>query len=184
MNLFEMNNYKLQIQPEAYSIFPFKKIWDRDKSKDKKIALEELAYVYFMADFTSDFADILNPEEKHKEVMRSVISDPNWKPDESIIEAVKFYVERQRTIALTLLEDAKHGISKLSSYLRDINFNDTETDKSGEVKPKHDIKKFADTIRQIPAIIGALKELEDTVKKEREAEKGLRGGKQKGMYAD
>ena len=180
-----MKNYKLQIQPEAYMLKPFKEIWERDKSKDKRIALEELAYIYFMADFTSDFSDILDEEERHNEVVRSVITIPKWHPDELVINTMEFYTSRQRTIALTLLEDARHGISKLSSYLRDINFNEVDVNpNSGEVKPKHDIKKFADTIRQIPAIVGALKELEETVKKEQESERGLRGGKEKGMYVD
>ena len=39
MNLFEIEGDKLRIQPEAYALLPFKKIWDRDKSKGKVIAL-------------------------------------------------------------------------------------------------------------------------------------------------
>jgi hypothetical protein len=91
----------------------------------------------------------------------------------------------QRTPALNLLEDAIAGISKLSTYLRDISFDETEVnEKTGEVKPKHDIKKYADTIKQIPAIVNALNELRETVRKEQEIEKGLRGNRKKGMYMD
>ena len=69
--------------------------------------------------------------------------------------------------------------------MRSINFNEVEiNEKTGEIKPKHDIKKFADTIKQIPAIVEALNTLEESVKKEQQAEKGLRGGRQKGLYVD
>lgn len=185
MNLFEMKDYKLQIHPEAYGLQPFKKILDRDKSKDKKIALEELSYIYFMTDYTSDFMNIIDEKERNKEVIKSTITIKDWKPDKDVEEALKFYEERQYTIKLGLLWDARHGISKLSHYLRDINFEENEiNDKTGEVKPKHDIKKYADTIKQIPGILEALDTLEEAVKKERDVQKGLRGGREKGMYAD
>lgn len=185
MNLFEMNNGVLQIQPEAYALEPFKALWIRDKSKNKDNAIRELSFVYFMVDFTSDFADILEDSAREVEVKKSLNLETSWKPDKLVQSAMDFYRSRQETVALKLLEDSRLGISKLSNYIRDINFNDVEiNEKTGEVKPTHDIKKFADTIKQIPAIIAALKELEDTVKKEREAEKGLRGGRSKGMYAD
>jgi hypothetical protein len=185
MNLFEMNNGVLQIQPEAYALEPFKALWIRDKSKNKDNAIRELSFVYFMVDYTSDFADILDEATREIEVKKSLNLEATWNPDKIVQEAIEFYKSRQGTVALKLLEDSRLGISKLSNYIRDINFNDVEiNEKTGEVKPTHDIKKFADTIKQIPAIISALKELEDTVKKEREAEKGLRGGRSKGMYAD
>lgn len=184
MNLFELNNYKLQIQPEAYALLPFKKLWDRDKTKDKKVAMEELAYIYFLVDYTSDFSSILEEEERKKEVIKSCISIQKWAPDKVVCEAIEFYKSRQDTIALRMLGDSKFGIEKLSAYIRNINFDELSVNpKTGEAIPKHDIKKFVDTIKQIPSVLAALNELEDTVKKEKEATKGLRGGRQKGMYA-
>ena len=184
MNLFQMKDYKLEIQPEAYGIEVFKKIWDRDKSKDKSKALEELAYVYFMSDYKSDFSEILDPDEKEAEIRRSCITQKKWEPDILIQDAINFYLKMQEKVSLRLLDDARNGINKLSKYMRDINFDEVLMNDKGEVKPKHDIKKFADTVKQIPAILDALKQLEDAVKKEQDAEKGLRGGRKKGMYAD
>jgi len=85
---------------------------------------------------------------------------------------------------LGLLQDARSGIKKLSKYLKDINFDEVIVSDKGDVKPKHDIKKYADTIRQIPSILQALDDLEEAVKKERDVQKGLRGGREKPMYAD
>lgn len=185
MNLFELKNNVLQIQPEAYALGPFKKIWDRDKTKDKKKAIAELAYVYYTTDWGSDFSNILDEEERKEEVIKSCVHIKGWKPDKVVEDAIKFYNQRQETIKLTLLQDARHGINNLSKYLRTVNFDDVEiNEKTGDVKPKHDAKKYADTVKQIPAIIEALDTLEKAVKEEKEVEKGLRGGRKKGLYID
>ena len=184
MNLFELKNYNLQIQPEAYALTPFKKIWERDKSKDKKRAIAELSYIYFLVDWASDFSNILDKDERKIEVIKACVPIKDWKPDKLVQDAEKFYNERQQTIKLNLLQDARMGINKLSHYLRDINFGKVEINKkTGGVKPKHDAKKYADTIKQIPSIVEALDSLEEAVRKEKEVQKGLRGGREKGMYA-
>jgi hypothetical protein len=186
MNLFQLNSqHNVEINPEAYTLLPFKAIWDRDKSKEKLRANQELAYIYFIADYKSDFSDILDDTEKEVEVIKNCITIDKWKPDKLVNDAIDFYKKRSSTIALTMLEDAKGGIGKLSAYLRNINFNEVEINaKTGDVSPKHDIKKYADTVRQIPAILAALKELEETVKKEIDAGNSLRGNRKKGMYVD
>ena len=185
MNLFQIgNNGSLEIDPIAYALEPFKKLWDRDKTKLKEKAIADISFVYYTTDYKSDFFD--TPEEhREEEVMKYLNIPKNWSADDKVREAQEFYKERQRTPALTLLEDSIAGISKLSTYLRDISFDDVEiNEKTGEVKPKHDIKKYADTIKQVPAIVNALNELKETVRKEQEAEKGLRGNRKKSMYMD
>jgi hypothetical protein len=185
MNLFELKNWELQIQPEAYALGPFKVLIDRDKTKNKDIGIKELAYIFYMVDYKSDFINIIEEDERNEQVKKYVELPNNWKPDKKVIEALEFYKQRSSTISLLLLEDARIGISTLSKYMRSINFNEVDiNEKTGEIRPKHDIKKFADTIKQIPAIVEALNTLEESVKKEQQAEKGLRGGRQKGLYVD
>lgn len=185
MNLFQIGSTGgLEIDPIAYALEPFKKLWDRDKSKTKEKAIADISFVYYTSDFKSDFFD--TPEEfREEEVMKYLNIPKGWKTDEKVIEAQNFYRSMQRTPALTLLEDSISGISKLSTYLRDVNFDEAEVNtKTGEVKPKHDIKKYADTIKQVPAIVAALNELKEAVRKEQESEKGLRGNRKKSMYTD
>jgi hypothetical protein len=186
MNIFELTSeYKIQIDPVAYTLEPFKVLWTRDKSKNKEIAQAELAFVFFTCDYKSDFYNIAEEEIKEGEVVRHCFKDKKWAPDDKVRAAQEFYKERQKTFSLILLEDAVHGISKLSSYLRDINFEENEVNpKTGEVKPKHDIKKYADTIKTIPEILKALNTLQEAVKKEQESNRALRGGREKGMYTD
>lgn len=185
MKLLELDSsYNLQITPEAIALGPFKTLWNRDKTKTKEKAKNELAYIYYMCDYKSPYFNTTNLEERHEEIKKAIFAS-TWEPDNIITEAVNFYRDRQRTFSLVLLEDAISGMSKLSAYLRNINFDENEINaKTGEVKPKHDIKKFADTIRGIPATMKALQELEETVRKEQEQNNDLRGNRKKGMYAD
>lgn len=39
MKLFKYEGYNITIEPEALLLKPFKKIWDRDRSKEKKRAI-------------------------------------------------------------------------------------------------------------------------------------------------
>ena len=186
MNLFELtSDYKVQIDPIAYTIEPFKTIWKRDRTKTKETAQGELAYIYFTCDYKSDFYNITDEETRQIEVAKHCFSGKKWSPDKLIEDAQEFYKERQKTFSLLLLEDAVHGIGKLSRYLRDINFEENEVnEKTGEIRPKHDIKKYADTIKTIPDIMKSLNTLQEAVKKEQESNNSLRGGREKGMYTD
>lgn len=186
MNLFELtSDYKVQINPSAYTLSNFKKIWDRDKSKTKETAKAELAFIYFTCDYKSDFYNIPDNEQREIEVIKHCFKGKKWSPDKTVRDAQNFYKERQKTFSLILLEDAVHGISKLSGYLKNINFAENEVNtKTGEIKPKHDIKKYADTVKTIPDILKALNALEEAVKKEQQQKNSLRGGREKGLYVD
>ena len=187
MNLFEITpEYKVQIDPIAYNIIPFKQIWNRDKSKSKDTAKAELTYVALSSDYKSPFFNQPDLEIRESTIREHCFGvNSKWEPDKLVNSAVEFYKDTQRTVSLTLLEDAMAGISKLSTYLRNINFDEIElNEKTGKITPKHDIKKYADTIKTIPAILDSLKTLQEAVRKEQEASKSLRGGREKGMYAD
>ncbi len=172
MQLFQINDqYLIDIDPVAYTLLPFKKIWDRDKSKTKDRAKKELAFIYFSVDYKSDFYNIPNIETREEEVIKHLFKE-KWTPDKAIRDAQEFYKERQKTFSLVLLENALMGLNKLSVYFRDIDFNE------------YDPKKFADTVRQLPAIIESLKKTEEAVQKEQETDSKLRGGREKGLYTD
>ena len=180
MNLFEISNYVLQIQPEAYALKPFKDIWDRDKSKDKKTAIQELAYIYYMVDFKSDFAQILDQKQRRVEVVRNLQLPKKWQPDNYVMAAISFYKDRQKSISLLLLEDVYKAIEKLREFYREVDLL-KEDPKTG--KPIHDVSKLTRSIEAAGKIIESLKKLEDKVKLEQD-QSSLRAGKQKGIYED
>jgi len=45
MKLFKYEGYEVKVAPEALTLKPFKKLWDRDKSKTKEKAFMELSFL-------------------------------------------------------------------------------------------------------------------------------------------
>jgi hypothetical protein len=181
MNLFEMNEGMLVVSPEALTIQVFKKIWTRDKKKSKQTAFNEFSFIYFFCDYKSDFADIMDEEEREKAIVESVIG-PNskWKPDAIVKQAMDFYIERSSTVTSVMLDDAKSAISKLSKFLRNINLE--ERDEKNRLI--HNPKTIAGMIGEMSSIAENASKLEQKVKKELEEENNIRGNRKKNIFED
>ena len=54
IRLFKYEGYTISVEPEALLLSPFKAIWDRDTTQDKRVAMQELGFLYFMCDPRSD----------------------------------------------------------------------------------------------------------------------------------
>jgi hypothetical protein len=181
MNLFEIKEDQVTVAPGALMLVPFAALWKRDKTKGKKKAMAELSAVYFYADYKSDFSEIMNPTEKLEHVRSFIIGMPeDWEPDEKFHAAVDFYKERQATVSTIILEDAKHAIAKISSFLRNVDL--TELDENG--KFVYDVKKVNDVIGGLPKTVETIASLERTVKKELQQKDSLRGGHEKALMED
>lgn len=181
MNLFEIQNNALSFSPVALALEPFKKLWDRDKSKKKEKATAELAAVYYYADMKSDFSDILDNEEKLKQVLIYLPDlGESWEPDELFNQAVEFYKERSNTVTTKLLEDSQVGLNKIGKYLRNVDL--LALDDKG--RPIYNAKQYADTQKQLGDIIASHNKLEEQVKKEQISKKNSIGSKEKNMFED
>jgi hypothetical protein len=182
MELFEIKNDQVAFSPVALKIDVFHDIWKRDKSKDKKVATAELAAVYFYTDYKSDFSTMLDDKEKLKLIKSVIVGMPeDWEPDELFEEACSFYNEMQTTEATLLLEDARHAVHSVRSFLRDIDMKDIDD----RGKPIHDVKKIIDSLGQLHKVTEALFELEEQVKKQiQKKENTIRGGREKALFED
>ena len=180
MELFEIKEGQVTFAPQALALKPFAKLWKRDKKKGKPRAVAEMAAIYFYTDYKSDFSEIYNPQEK-LDVIKSVVTgmDPEWEPDEVFQEAVDFYRSRQETVSTILLGDARNAVDKISRFLREINL---EEEVNG--RPKHDVKKIADTLGNLSKITESLQKLEEQVKKELQEKESMRGGHEKAIFED
>jgi len=180
MELFEVKEGQVTFSPQALTLRPFAKLWKRDKKKEKSIAIAEMAAVYFYADYKSDFSEIYNPKEK-LDIIKSVVvgMDPEWEPDKIFLEAVEFYKSRQQTVSTILLGDARNAVDKISRFLRVV---DLHEEVNG--RPKHDIKKIADTLGNLSKITESLQKLEEHVKKELQEVESMRGGHAKAIFED
>ena len=161
MKLFKYENYEVKVSEEALILEPFKKIWNRDKSKNKDKALMELGFIYFMEDPRSDYQYIVDKDERKKAIKEGEGFKNSWEPDKIIEDGLKLYSSFKTTSSL-LLEDTRYAIDKLRKYLREIDLN--EVDDKG--KPIFTLNTITSTIKQIPALIKDLDIAEKSLNKE------------------
>ena len=181
MRLFDLKNYALTISEEAYALKPFKAIWNRDKTKTKDIAIAELAFIFYLEDFRSDFADILNDVLRRAEVQVNVALPSDWKEDSVVKEAREFYKKRtEEVIAITYLKNAKHAVNEISEFLG--NVDSSEKDSKG--KFVYDVVKVKQVIGDSASLIENLNNLEKIVKRDLEEAADVRGAKKKAIFED
>ncbi len=181
MNLFELKDYNITFSPQALGLKPFKALWDRDKSKDKHIALGELYFLYYFTDSRSDFNNILDEETRKNKILEEIGGLPEgWEPDAKMNVAIDFYKERTKTISSMLLEDGEHAAGKLSTFLRTINLSE-RNDKGALV---YNPKAIADVLKTLPSVVESLQETKKKVAKELKEMGGARGSVEKGVFED
>lgn len=180
MKLFKYEGYKVVISEEALMLQPFKKIWNRDRSKSKDKALMELAFVYFMCDPRSDYQYIVDAEDRFNAIVESEGLPDDWNPDKLVEEAMKFYESFKSTSAL-LLEDTRIAIDKVREFLKTVDLD--ATDDKG--KPLYTINSITSTIKMIPQLIKDLNDAEKAINSEMLEKSGkVRGQKTKSLFED
>ena len=176
IKLFKYEGYKLNISEEALLLKPFKEIWQRDKSKNKDKALQELGYIYFMSDPRSDYQYLVDEEERSKAIKEGEGIDSKWKPDKLVLDAIAFYKSFKPTSAL-LLEDTRAMIDGYRVKLRQITADMSNLD----IK---EIKDLGAVIKQIPSLIKDLDEAEKALNSELKTSGRMRGSGEKTLFED
>lgn len=176
MKLFKYEGYRIVISEEALLLKPFKKIWDRDKTKNKEKAYMELGFIYFYCDPRSDYQYLTDEEERLKAIKEGEGIPDKWNPDNIVKEAMNFYNGFKPTSAL-LLEDTRNMVNGYRAKLREI----TKDMSNLEIK---DIKDIGAIIKQIPALVKDLDEAERAVSKEIIESNKVRGSQEKSIYED
>lgn len=179
MRLFKYEQYKVTISEEALALKPFKKLWDRDRTKSKEKAVSELAYVYFMEDPASDYQYLVDRDERSKAIIEGE-GLVNWSPDKAVEEAMSFYASFKTTSAL-ILEDTRYAADNLRKSLRNIDLE--ATDEKG--RPIYTVASIISAIKQVPQLVKELSEAERAVAKEMSENSGrVRGQKAKSIFED
>lgn len=179
MKLLKYEGYNLTFEPELLTLKVFKKLFTRDRTKDKSRFLQELGYIYFMEDPRSDYQYITNPEDRTKAIIDGEGLPADWKVDSALQEAMDYYSSFKPTSAL-LLEDTRVAVDKLRKQLRDIDL--AALDDKG--KPIYTLNTVVSTIKQVPSLVKDLDEAEKAIAKEIIQSDKVRGSVEKSMYED
>lgn len=161
----------------VYTMEPFRKIADRDKSKDKLTAIKEISFVYFMKDYQSPFLSIIDTRERSEEVVKAIKMPAKWTADQMIYDCMSLYDELQKTESSRMLESARKAINKLQDYLESVDF----TDKTTSGNHVNDPKKINDILKTLPDTLKGFNDVKEIVKKEHVSNKKSRGGRSIGM---
>lgn len=179
MKLLKYEGYNLTFEPEILTLKVFKKLFTRDKTKDKSKFLQELGYIYFMLDPRSDYMYITDEDERSKAIIIGEGLSDTWKVDSILQDAMDYYKSFRPTSAL-LLEDTRVAVDKLREALRSINI--TETDDKG--RPIYTLNTIVATIKQVPSLVKDLDDAEKAISKEIVQNDKIRGSVEKTMYED
>jgi len=173
MKLFDIKGETIILNAQTLGIPPFKEIYERDKSKGKKKAYEEISYVTFLCDNTTDNRYRGYSEEERVRVLkRDFIKDLTWEPDDLVKEAIEKFRELQKSPTSKLYEAALNGANKLAGYFTNIDFELIDD----EGKPIHSAKELAQNLAAVGNIVRSLKQLEAVVRQEQQDATTARGG--------
>lgn len=175
---------QLEIHPAALTIRPIVDLWNHDKSKDKKQALQELAFIYWMYNWNSLYYKGYPDEtERFGMVVAEVFQDIGWTQGLLVSEASKAYQKLQTEShpELAHLQTARNTLDKLKKFLDTM--EPGETTKSGGLVLKP-AEIYAAVSKMGDALI-AVEKMEDKIKKEMQLEESkVRGGGRAGAFED
>ena len=180
MKAFDIEAGNVVLSPEFIAVPQFKAIWNRDKSKNKHKAYNELSYVIFLCDNT-----VANPyrqiadDDRSIMLKRDIFGNEEYKIDEKLEKAIETLTTMKETTSSRLLKSAKIAADKLADYFENkVNFDDLDING----KPLYSAKDLASNLGAVGKIIESLKKLEEQVVKE-QADGGLaRGGAEIGVF--
>lgn len=154
--LFQVNGKVVFPNPETLLISPFKDIWNRDESITKEVAIQELTYIEFITSMLKS-----NPyreysiEKKDIILKKEIMLNPDWQPDELIIEAIKKIEELQKegSITYSYWMSNKVAIEKMIDFFNNFDI-DERNFKSGMpiYKPKDITSAVADAEKTLTTL--------------------------------
>ena len=156
MKVFKYEGYEVRIAPEALTLKPFKKLWNRDKSKDKEKAMMELSFLYFYCDPRSDYQYIIDDDIRMDAVKEGQGLPEDWKPDAAVREAITFYRSFDSTSAV-LLRAASEAVDKIQKLIKDLEPDDTKS-----------LKEYLMALKLIPEVASMIQDAEKALNEEQE----------------
>jgi hypothetical protein len=132
-----------------------------------------------MVDPRSTYSYITDEDERAKEIIKQEGLPSDFKPSETLQEAMDVYRKHCITTSSLLLEDTKSTIDKIRTELR--NFDVSSLDDKDKA---NSLKTIASIVSMIPKMVKDLSEAEKTVTQELNASGRARGKAEKTLFDD
>lgn len=121
--MFTLNNKNQVVISSEYLLIPeFNAIWLNDKTRHKEKAMKEFTYIYFVADFKSDYRRTGTKETIPKMVSEEVLLDPTYykKIPKRVTDAIEVYNKLQNVKSLQLFEMSENILEQTLAYLKEV----------------------------------------------------------------
>lgn len=168
MRLFDIDNGQVVLNPTSLWIPEFKKLWDRDKSKDKHVAAKEISYIVFLYDYKSPYQAYTEQDREEKIREDYFSDDKTWMPDEAVQAAISRFIEFQSSAALRLLKSTKLAMEAINEFFK--------------TAGPADIDKIVKNAKELGSLVQSLDKLEQQVQKEQLEKNSIRGGQDIGAF--
>ena len=169
--LFDIVGNTITIKPESLVVPEFRKIWERDKTKDKKKAFNEISYIVFLCNKSDK-----NPYKNYSETDRIEMLKKDFnidKLDDLIIEGINKYKKLKITRYERVVNAALDSLEDIEGYYLGIKEQD---------KTKFDINEYLGSMEKLGKAVKSLRELEKQLESDRVEGTKVRGDNEIGLY--
>jgi len=176
MKLFKIENWQLTLEEEVWGLSAFKKLLERDKSKNKERANAEMLFIFYFCDIKSDYLTMkedLRIQELKKDIPG--LGD-KWEVDNLIRDAIDLYRKLSQTVIEKLYLQSLKSASDIGDYLENTAVLLAERDKYD--KPVTDISKITMAVQKVPKLMADLKAAyKEVIKEQQDNENKKKGSK-------
>jgi len=170
-SLFTFEGDKLQVNPRVLLIPEFAYLYERDHSIGKKKAMKEFGYVYYIADYKSEYNAY--GLSKESQISLDIMGTRAYAPDQHVKAAIDKYSILQETPSMRYLISLRQRVNKIISFLDSAEIDDKDGDKYKN--PFISIDRIAKTMTQLEDTLESIEKWEKKVFEEEEEMK-IRGG--------
>lgn len=177
MNVFLYDNARNRIElndPEILLVKEFKKLYDRDKTKDKSKLFRELTYMFLAIDWKSPYVDYTE-QERHEEALSDAsLTEAEFNDPDFRAACRKYRALQDSNKSIQLLSAAENAADQFIDYFNnivDLNERDPNTG-----KPVFQAEKVMKEMSMLNQVHEQLTILKDQVRKELSATSSIRAG--------
>ena len=162
--IFTIINNLPRITPEGLFIPEMLEVWNKDNSKDKLKATQELIYIYHMADPKSVYAKLSNDVREYT-IIQDYFGDLSWKPSEEVKEAINKYKSLIETPITRSFKSVSIALDKLNKTLENLEATDAK-----------EMEQIGRTIEKYEKLAQSYMKLKEISEKELETTRKIKGG--------
>jgi hypothetical protein len=181
VEIFEINGSIVRPVKDILLIYPFNEIWNRDETKHKSIAINELAYIYYLVSpkKTNPYSGYSN-ELKSKKIIEGVWKQAEWSPDDLVKEAIVTYAKwlEEAAPSMRYYNAVKSGVEQTINFFQNIDFNE-RTDKG---LPVYKISEVIPALKSANEVLKSMTDLQERVEQEVYESSKTKSGKEINLF--